>query len=209
MFIKRFSIYSVIYIRPLLPWVFAMSFARHNSYISSFIRGVYVLDATGFIQQFDPIIFGDSLRSQKCWEASCMNKRDANSQKTKRDWFLFTQIGSALVTESDWTVRWSEGKRAQEERYFISSLSADAERLAKAIRGHWGVENKCHWVLDVVFGEDQSSITEGYAPENLRTVNLMASKMLKEEKSCKKGIRAKQFKAALNNEYLTQGVAGR
>ena len=53
-----------------------------------------------------------------------------------------------------------------------------------------------------MFREDQSSITEGYAPENLRTVNLMASKMLKEEKSCKKGIRAKQFKAALNNEYL-------
>ena len=64
------------------------------------------------------------------------------------------------------------------------------------------MENRCHWVLDVVFGEDKSSITEGYAPENLRTVNLMAAKMLKGEKSCKKGIRAKQFKAALDNGYL-------
>lgn len=100
------------------------------------------------------------------------------------------------------SVRWSEGEREQEVRYYISSLPANAERLAKAIRGHWGVENRCHWVLDVVFGEDQSSITEGYAPENLRTVNLMAAKMLKGEKSCKKGIRAKQFKAALDNGYL-------
>jgi hypothetical protein len=53
--------------------------------------------------------------------------------------------------------------------------------------------------LDVVFKEDQSTITEGYAPENLRTINLLAAKKLKGEKSCKKGIRAKQFKAALDN----------
>ena len=100
------------------------------------------------------------------------------------------------------SVRWSEGKRAEEVRYYISSLPPDAERLAKAIRGHWGIENRCHWVLDVVFGEDRSSIVEGHAPENLRTVNLLAAKMLKGEKSCKKGIRAKQFKAALDSEYL-------
>lgn len=100
------------------------------------------------------------------------------------------------------SIRWANGERGQEIRYYISSMSADAERLGKAIRGHWGVENQCHWVLDVVFGEDQSTITEGHAPENLRTINLMAAKMLKEEKTCKKGIRAKQFKAALDNVYL-------
>jgi predicted transposase YbfD/YdcC len=100
------------------------------------------------------------------------------------------------------SVRWSEGKKQQEIRYYISSLPSEAERIGKAIRGHWSVENKCHWVLDVVFAEDQSLITQGTAPENLRVVNLLAAKMLKEEKSCKKGIRAKQFKAALDNGYL-------
>lgn len=74
--------------------------------------------------------------------------------------------------------------------------------LAKAIRGHWGIENTCYWTLDVVFKEDESLITGGSAPENLRVINLLVAKMLKSEKSCKKGIRAKQFKAALDNGYL-------
>jgi predicted transposase YbfD/YdcC len=105
------------------------------------------------------------------------------------------------------TVRWANGKRSHEIRYYLTSLPPDAEKLARMIRGHWCVENQCHWVLDVVFGEDQTSITEGYAPENLRTVQLLAAKMLKGEKTCKKGIKAKQFKAALDNEYLYKVLA--
>lgn len=102
------------------------------------------------------------------------------------------------------SVRWAEGKRAEETRYFISSLPPDAERIAKTIRGHWQIENQCHWVLDVVFGEDQTTVTGGNAPENMRTINLLAAKMLKGEKTCKKGLKAKQFKAALDNGYLTK-----
>lgn len=119
----------------------------------------------------------------------------------KDDW---KDLRSIVKLES---VRWSGGKKQQEIRYYISSLPPDAKRLAKAIRGHWGVENRCHWVLDVVFREDQSLITEGYAPENLRAINLLVAKMLKNEKSCKKGIRAKQFKAALDNGYLYKVLA--
>ena len=89
-------------------------------------------------------------------------------------------------------------------RYFISRLPPDAKHIAKTIRGHWQIENQCHWVLDVVFGEDQTTITEGSTPENMRTVNLLAAKILKNEKTCKKGIKAKQFKAALDNGYLTK-----
>jgi predicted transposase YbfD/YdcC len=48
-----------------------------------------------------------------------------------------------------------EGKETVEVRYFISSLKPNAQRLAKAVRGHWGIENSPHWVLDVVFQEDQ------------------------------------------------------
>jgi predicted transposase YbfD/YdcC len=100
------------------------------------------------------------------------------------------------------STRWSGGERSQENRYYITSLPPSAEALAAAIRGHWGVENQCHWTLDVVFKEDESLITEGYAPENLRVMNLLVAKMLKAEKTCKKGVRAKQFKASLNQEYL-------
>lgn len=114
----------------------------------------------------------------------------------KADW---RDLRSIVKLES---IRWSEGVRTEEVRYYISSLPANAELLAKSIRGHWGVENQCHWVLDVVFKEDQTTITEGFSPENLRTMNLLVAKLLKNEKSCKKGIRAKQFKASLDHEYL-------
>lgn len=120
----------------------------------------------------------------------------------KEDW---KDLRTIIKLES---VKWSGGERTEESRYYISSLPADAEQLAKAIRSHWGVENTCHWTLDVVFGEDQSLITEGYAPENLRVLNLLAAKILKGEKSCKKGIRAKQFKAALDNGYLHKVLQG-
>lgn len=114
----------------------------------------------------------------------------------KTEW---RDLRSIVAIES---TRWISGEYQHENRYYISSLPPKAEILAKAIRGHWGIENECNWTLDVVFGEDESLITEGYAPENLRAMNLLVAKMLKSEKSCKKGIRAKQFKASLNNGYL-------
>lgn len=51
-----------------------------------------------------------------------------------------------------------------ERRYYLSSLPLDVAQLAKAVRGHWAVENALHWVLDVVFGEDQSRARTGHAP---------------------------------------------
>lgn len=114
----------------------------------------------------------------------------------KSEW---KDLRSIVPVESTRQIR---EKRQHENRYYISSLPPNAESLAKAIRGHWEVENSCHWTLDVVFKEDESLVTQGHAPENLRSINLLVAKMLKAEKTCKKGIRAKQFKASLSHQYL-------
>jgi predicted transposase YbfD/YdcC len=121
---------------------------------------------------------------------------DLDWLEQKTDW---CGLKSIVRVESARLVR---GGLQQENRYYLSSLPANAELLGKAIRGHWGIENTCHWTLDVVFKEDESLVTEGHAPENLRAINLLVAKMLKAETSCKKGIRAKQFKASLNHDYL-------
>jgi len=86
--------------------------------------------------------------------------------------------------------------------YFLSSLAVDVQTFARAVRSHWGVENKVHWIMDVCFREDQSRARAGYAAENLATLRRLALNLLKQEKSKKRGIRGKQLDASWNHAYL-------
>jgi predicted transposase YbfD/YdcC len=89
-----------------------------------------------------------------------------------------------------------------ETRYYLSSLPVEVDRFALAVRGHWSIENSCHWVLDVVFGEDNSRVRVGNAAENLAVLRRLALNLLKTEKTAKLGVRAKRLKAAWDNNYL-------
>jgi predicted transposase YbfD/YdcC len=95
-----------------------------------------------------------------------------------------------------------DGKLSTERRYYLSSLKADVQSFARAVRGHWGVENKLHWTLDVCFGEDQSRARQGYAAENLATLRRLALNLLKREKTKKRGIRGKMLNASWDHAYL-------
>lgn len=94
------------------------------------------------------------------------------------------------------------GKTTVERRYYLSSLPLDVETFARAVRGHWGVENKLHWVLDVWFREDQSRARAGHAAENLATLRRLALNLLKREKTKKRGIKGKQLNAGWDHAYL-------
>jgi predicted transposase YbfD/YdcC len=94
------------------------------------------------------------------------------------------------------------GKISRECRYYLSSLPLGAELFARAVRCHWGVENKVHWIMDVQFGEDQSRARTGYAAENLATLRRLALNLLKSEKTKKRGIRGKQLNASWDHAYL-------
>jgi predicted transposase YbfD/YdcC len=87
-------------------------------------------------------------------------------------------------------------------RYFISSLRSDAERLLQAVRGHWGIENKVHWVLDIAFREDDCRIRKGYSAENFAVLRHIALNLLRRETSAKRSIKGKRMKAALDEKYL-------
>jgi predicted transposase YbfD/YdcC len=100
------------------------------------------------------------------------------------------------------SVREWKGKTTIERRYFLSSLPLGVETFARAVRGHWGVENKLHWVLNVCLREDQSRARTGYAAENLAALRRLALNILKREKTKKRGIRGKQLNASWDHPYL-------
>ena len=94
------------------------------------------------------------------------------------------------------------GQTSQEKRYYLSSLGVDAERFAKAARGHWSIENSLHWILDVVFREDDSRVRVGHAAENFGLLRRIAVNLLQQEKTLKRGVKTKRLKAALDERYL-------
>jgi predicted transposase YbfD/YdcC len=93
-------------------------------------------------------------------------------------------------------------------RYFISSLKSDAKLLLHAVRGHWGIENKVHWVLDVTFREDDCRIRKGNGAENFAVLRHIALNLLRRETSTKRSIKGKRMKAALDDQYLLKVLTG-
>ena len=119
------------------------------------------------------------------------------------DWFADREkwegLRSVGVVES---IREIAGKVTCERRYYLSSLKPEVEIFARAVRGHWGVENKLHWVMDVCFGEDQSRARTGFAAENLATLRRLALNLLKRDQTKKRGIKGKQRNAGWEHTYL-------
>jgi predicted transposase YbfD/YdcC len=92
-------------------------------------------------------------------------------------------------------------------RYYISSLPADAKLQLEAVRGHWGIENQAHWVLDVAFREDDCRIRKDNGPQNFAVLRHIALNLLKQEQAAKCGIKAKRLKAAWDEDYLLKVLA--
>jgi predicted transposase YbfD/YdcC len=90
---------------------------------------------------------------------------------------------------------------SRERRFFLSSRPLDARLFAAAVRSHWHVENRLHWVLDVVFHEDLSRLRTGAGPQNMATVRHMAMNLLRRPKD-KHSIKVRRKSAAWDTNYL-------
>jgi predicted transposase YbfD/YdcC len=94
--------------------------------------------------------------------------------------------------------------KSVQRRYYISSHEADAERLEAMIRQHWGIENQCHWTLDMTFNEDQCRARKGNAANNLAMLRKVTLSLLKQDTSIKDTMRGKRYRAALDEQTLEQ-----
>ena len=87
----------------------------------------------------------------------------------------------------------------------MSSLSSNAEKIARASRSHWDIENSLHWTLDVTFCEEKSRIRKQNSPENFALIRRLAINLLKQEKTSKQSLKMKRYRrAAIDNNYLVK-----
>lgn len=115
-------------------------------------------------------------------------------------WF---NLKSIIEIES---AREIKGIVTKEKRYYISSLTADPQKILGVVRQHWGIENKLHWVLDVCFGEDQSRIRKGNAPRNIAIIKKTALNLFQIIKATRPRISLKRLikLAGWDNDFLNE-----
>ena len=111
------------------------------------------------------------------------------------------ELNSIIKLESD-RHDLNKGESSKETRYYISSLKQDPAFINKAIRSHWGIENKVHWILDVAFREDDSRIRKGNGAQNFSVIRRIALNLLKNYGSPKIGVQTKRLKLAWNPDKL-------
>lgn len=114
----------------------------------------------------------------------------------------WSALKSFAVIESE---RCINGKTSLEQRFYISSLPANAKRLANAVRAHWAVENSLHWCMDVAFADDQMRARTGHAAHNLAVLKHITLNLIRLDPVKRKGgIKARRLIAATSDLYRAQ-----
>ena len=136
---------------------------------------------------------------RECWSTS--KPEHLNLIRDAHNWVGLKSIAMIIST------RIIDGKETKTIRFYISSLPSDAKHILTVVRKHWSIENECHWILDVALNEDHSRVRKDQAPENFAVLRHVALNLLKQEKTAKGGIHAKQLQSAWNEDYLLKVLA--
>jgi predicted transposase YbfD/YdcC len=147
------------------------------------------------------------------WAEHHTSDADHGRIETRRHW-ITSDIGWLHERHPAWpdltsiamieAVREEPGKPASRQtRFYITSIAPDAAEFARAARQHWGIENGLHWVLDVVYREDECRIRKRNGPANFATIRHMTLNLLQRTKTAKKkSVRVKRGLAALDEAFL-------
>lgn len=126
---------------------------------------------------------------RRCWLVN-----DISTLPKPEKW---DKLQSIALIESE---RHENGETAHESRYYITSLACEATRFSQAVRLHWGIENRLHWVLDVIFGEDDCRIRRDNAPANFNTFRQFAINLIRQAKTGL-SVKGSRFKAAWDDSF--------
>jgi predicted transposase YbfD/YdcC len=118
------------------------------------------------------------------------------------NWKGLLSIGIAFL----WSIR--DGKETEEIRYFISSLPVKVKPFAHAVRSHWGIENSCHWCLDVTYREDESRIRDERLRENFAWLNRLTLSLLKQHPE-KDSVAMKRRACGWSDHYMLEVLTGK
>lgn len=124
--------------------------------------------------------------------------RDPEGLRDRAAWRDLTAVCMVLST------RTVQGVTTETTRYYIGSRAGTAAEYAGWVRGHWGVENGCHWVLDVAFAEDDSRTRRGYGQQNLGLARRWALSLLRRDVTLKGGVANKRLQLAWNVNHLAR-----
>ena len=126
--------------------------------------------------------------------------RNVEWLRKRHDW---PGLNAVAIVES---TRETKGKIERDTRYYITSLVMLAHLLGPAIRSHWSIENSLHWVMDMVFRDDECRVRTNHAPANFTTIKHMACNLLRRP-SGKDSMRVRRKVAAWDDEFLTKLIA--
>ncbi len=121
--------------------------------------------------------------------------------EAKPDWAGLQAVGRVEST------RIIGNQTSTEYRYFLCSLT-DPNRFAATVRGHWGIENQQHWVLDVQFGEDACRTRRDHSAENLALIRRVALNILRHNGPTRDSLKQRKIRAALNDRYRLNLILG-
>jgi predicted transposase YbfD/YdcC len=127
-------------------------------------------------------------------EVVCLVLYDLEGLSTRGDWVDLRALVRVIRT------RWEGGTETMEVAYYISSRRGSAEELGGATRAHWGIENGLHWVLDVIFREDDCRLKDRIAAENLGWLRRVAASLLRQDRS-KGSVSGKVLRAAWDDDF--------
>jgi predicted transposase YbfD/YdcC len=140
-----------------------------------------------------------------------------HGRKETREYFI-APAPATLIDSGDWkdvcsigiVVRTREvaGVETTEIAYYLLSLPPKVKAFARAVRSHWGIENRLHWSLDVTFAEDQSRVRKDNGPVNLGLLRRLALSILQKDTSCNDNLRGKRLRAGWDEEVLLKILTG-